>query len=45
MGDKVKTIEFIDGWMIITVDFWGTNVFIKFILPEGIKRLIAAEVV
>lgn len=44
MVDKVKNIDFKDGWMIITVDFWGTTVYIKFVLPNGIKRLIAAEV-
>ena len=45
MGNKVMEIEFVDGWLTITVDFWGSLVKIRVLLPDSIKRLIAAEVV
>ncbi|MBE0699669.1 MAG: hypothetical protein IH586_22315 [Anaerolineaceae bacterium] len=44
MGNKVKTVEFKDGWLNIKVDFWGSLIEIKVLLPDGIKRMIAAEV-
>jgi len=44
MGNKVKLVDFKDGWLIFTVDFWGSEVKIQVVLPDWIKRAIAAEV-
>jgi hypothetical protein len=41
---KRRIVEFKDGWLNITVDFWGSLVEIKVLLPDGIMRKIAGEV-
>ena len=45
MGNKVISIEYFGGLLTFTVDFWGSLVKIRVLLPDVVKRKIAAEVV
>jgi len=39
----VKTIEYKDKQLLVTLDFWGTKVLLKFVLSEQIIAAIINE--
>lgn len=45
MGEMVKSVDFVEGRLVMVLNFWGSLVNISLILPETVKRKIAAEVV
>jgi hypothetical protein len=45
MGDMVKSIDFLEGRLVLVMNFWGSFVNLSIALPYEIKRKIAAEVV
>lgn len=44
MSDFVRTVDFVDGRLMIVLNLWGSLVNLSIVLPDGIKRKIAAEV-
>lgn len=45
MGDFVKSVDFVEGRLVMVLNFWGSLVNLSIILPDVVKRKIAAEVV
>jgi hypothetical protein len=44
MSDFVRTVDFVDGRLMIVLNLWGSLVNLSIVLPDVIKRKIAAEV-
>jgi hypothetical protein len=45
MGELVKSVDFVEGRLVMVLNFWGSLVNLSILLPDAIKRKIAAEVV